>query len=169
MEVARSNGFSHLMFIVDDRGPGAFKRLRRYYIRQELTMCREETAGQSCERVVLAKVPSFRFLGSRNLKSHSFLLLLLLLLLLPGSHCSERRQFQYRGTSAKTTLLETTLSRKKVMQTANKPGAIDSTHPEPKQIKNCLEFIRHIHASPTGKSKSRSVKCALHQRVNSKE
>ena len=66
--------------------------------------CREETKGWFCKRVVLASVPSFRFLGSRNIKCHSLF-------------CQSRtagkdfwRKFRYRGTSAKTTVLETTLS-----------------------------------------------------------
>ena len=52
-------------------------------------------------RAVLANVPSFRFLGSRNIKNHSFLLL--------DSHCRERLlggNSGTRGTSAKSTLLE---------------------------------------------------------------
>ena len=58
------------------------------------------------KRAVLANVPSFRFMGSRNIKNQSSLL--------PGQRCRERflgGNFGTRGTSAQTTLSETTLLR----------------------------------------------------------
>ena len=41
---------------------------------QKLLCGREETKRRFCERVVLANVPSFQFLGSSNIKNHSLLL-----------------------------------------------------------------------------------------------
>ena len=56
-----------------------------------------------CKKAVLANMPSFRFgfLGSRNIKIMAFFC--------QGS--TVETEFQYRGSSAKTTLLENTLLR----------------------------------------------------------
>ena len=68
---------------------------------------REETKGRFRKRVVLANVPSFRFLVPGNIRMYPR----------SGFWCRgnirtfPRSGFGYRGTSAKTTLLETTLLR----------------------------------------------------------
>ena len=70
-----------------------------------------------CKRAVLANVPSSLFLGSGSIRNQSFLLL--------GWQCREKgktfwRKFRNRGTSAKTTILETTLLRT--------PGTLPTRH-----------------------------------------
>ena len=57
-----------------------------------------------CKRAVLANVPSFWVLESRNIKNHRFLLPAL-------QGMTFGRKLWYRGTSAKTKFLGTTLLR----------------------------------------------------------
>ena len=66
--------------------------------------CSRGSKRRFCYREVLANVPFFRCFGSRNIENRSFLL--------PGALQGKivGEKFQYRRTSAKTTLLETTMS-----------------------------------------------------------
>ena len=99
-------------------GPANFRKIARTFLSEFLhihvqscrhasTISQRETKGRFCKRVVLANVPSFRFL----VPSFLFLYPLFQFLVPSFRFLYPQAGFWYRGTSVKTTLLETTLVR----------------------------------------------------------